>query len=42
MSRARDYAGGQGLAKAWGVFNGTGTIAIRDSHNFSSIADTAS
>ena len=32
----------QGLAKAWGVFNGTGTIAIRDSHNFSSIADTAS
>tara|TARA_R110000772_G_scaffold4224_1_gene14821 strand:+ start:891 stop:1298 length:408 start_codon:yes stop_codon:yes gene_type:complete len=31
----------QGLAKAWGLFNGTGTIAIRDSHNFSSITDTA-
>ena len=31
-----------GTAKAWGVFNGTGTIAIRDSYNFSSIADTAS
>ena len=31
----------QGLAKAWGLFNGTGTIAIRDSFNFSSIADTA-
>jgi len=30
-----------GTAKAWGLFNGTGTIAIRDSYNFSSITDTA-
>ena len=31
----------QGLAKAWGLFNGTGTIAIRDSFNVSGITDLA-
>ena len=38
-------ADGRGLsqftAKAWVNFNGTGTVAIRDSHNVSSIADNA-
>lgn len=29
----------QGRAKAWINFNGSGTIAIRDSYNVSSIAD---
>ena len=29
----------QGLAKAWINFNGTGTIATRDSHNVTSITD---
>lgn len=29
----------QGLAKAWIAFNGTGTIAIKDSNNFTSISD---
>jgi hypothetical protein len=29
----------QGLAKAWIAFNGTGTIAIKDSNNFASISD---
>ena len=29
----------QGLAKAWVNFNGTGTIAARDSFNLSSLAD---
>ena len=29
----------QGRAKAWVNFNGTGTIAIRDSFNVSSITD---
>ena len=29
----------QGLAKAWVNFNGTGTVAIRDSFNVSSITD---
>ena len=29
----------QGLAKAWIAFNGTGTIAIADSFNITSIAD---
>ena len=29
----------QGRAKAWVNFNGTGTIAIRNSHNVSSITD---
>tara|TARA_R110000823_G_scaffold3565_1_gene13487 strand:- start:80 stop:739 length:660 start_codon:yes stop_codon:yes gene_type:complete len=37
---------GRGLsqftAKAWVNFNGTGTVAIRDSHNVSSITDAAS
>ena len=28
-----------GTAKAWVNFNGTGTVAIRDSHNVSSITD---
>jgi hypothetical protein len=36
---------GRGLsqftAKAWVNFNGTGTVAIRDSHNVSSISDNA-
>jgi len=31
----------QGLAKAWARVNGTGTIALRDSFNISSIADNA-
>ena len=29
----------QGLAKAWVNFNGTGTLAIRDSFNVSSVTD---
>ena len=29
----------QGLAKAWVNFDGTGTVAIRDSYNVSSITD---
>ena len=37
------YADGRGhsqfTAKAWVSFNGTGTVAIRDSHNVSSITD---
>jgi len=28
-----------GSAKAWGLFNGTGTVAIRDSFNISGISD---
>jgi hypothetical protein len=32
----------QGLAKAWVNFNGTGTIAARDSLNLSSLTDNAS
>ena len=31
----------QGLAKAWVNFNGTGTIAARDSFNHSSLTDNA-
>src|SRR6056300_809923 len=31
----------QGLAKAWVNFNGTGTIAARDSHNVSSLTDNS-
>ena len=31
----------QGTAKAWVNFNGTGTIATRDSFNVSSLSDTA-
>jgi hypothetical protein len=31
----------QGLAKAWVNFNGTGTVAIRDSFSISSISDTS-
>ena len=31
----------EGLAKAWVNFNGTGTIAARDSNNLSSLADNA-
>jgi len=30
-----------GIAKAWVNFNGTGTVAIRSSHNVSSITDNA-
>jgi hypothetical protein len=30
-----------GLCKAWVNFNGTGTVAIRDSYNVSSITDNA-
>ena len=41
----RIYSDGRGVsqftAKAWVNFNGTGTVAIRDSHNVSSIADNA-
>ena len=29
----------QGLAKSWCVFNGTGTVAITDSHNSASLTD---
>ena len=29
----------QGLAKSWVNFNGSGTVAIRDSHNIGSITD---
>jgi hypothetical protein len=29
----------QGIAKTWVNFNGTGTVAIRDMHNVSSITD---
>ena len=29
----------QGLAKAWGQFQGTGTVAVTNSSNFSSITD---
>jgi len=29
----------QGLAKAWINFNGTGTVAVRDSYNISSLTD---
>ena len=32
---------GQSAAKAWVNFNGSGTVAIRDSQNVSSITDTA-
>ena len=32
----------QGRTKAWVNFNGTGTIAIRDSYNVSSLTDHAS
>ena len=31
----------QGTAKAWANFNGTGTIATRDSFNVASLTDTA-
>lgn len=31
----------QGRAKAWVNFNGTGTVAIRDSYNVSSITDNS-
>lgn len=34
--------GGSGIAKAWVLFNGTGTVAIRDSFNVSSITDNSS
>ena len=30
----------QGLAKCWVNFNGSGTVAIRDSYNVSSLADS--
>ena len=43
--RMRITADGRGLsqftAKAWVNFNGTGTVAIRDSHNVSSITDNS-
>jgi len=32
----------QGLAKAWSNFNGTGTIAVRDSNNVASLLDGGS
>ena len=31
----------QSASKAWGLFNGTGTIAVRDSFNVSGITDLA-
>ena len=31
----------RGIAKAWVNFNGTGTIAVRDSENVSSLTDNA-
>jgi hypothetical protein len=31
----------RGSAKAWGLFDGTGTIAVRDSFNVSGITDLA-
>ena len=31
----------QGVAKAWNNFNGTGTVAIRESFNVSSLTDNA-
>ena len=43
MTTALTILGDRGLsqftAKAWVNFNGTGTVAIRDSHNVSSITD---
>ena len=43
--RMRITSDGRGLsqftAKAWVRFNGTGTVAINDSHNVSSIVDNA-
>ena len=43
LERLRITSDGRGLsqftAKAWVNFNGTGTVAIRDSHNVSSITD---
>jgi len=44
-TRLEVLADGRGLsqftAKAWINFNGTSTVAIRDSHNVSSVTDTA-
>jgi len=40
MSRARDYAGGQGQAKAWSQVKQTDTWAMNDSFNISSGVDT--
>ena len=48
VDNARPSAGGtsysltSGVAKAWVNFNGTGTIAIRDSYNVGSITDNGS
>lgn len=36
-----DLVTAKGMARAWVNFNGTGTIAIRSSHNVSSLTDTA-
>jgi len=30
----------EGIAKAWGNLNGTGTISLRDSYNISSVTDS--
>ena len=39
MTRARETSENARLAKAWVNFNGTGTVAIRDDFNVSSITD---
>ena len=39
MSRARDYAGGQGQAKQWCHSSGVGTPALADSFNTASVTD---
>ena len=36
-----DLVNSKGIAKAWVNFNGTGTVAIRTSHNVSSITDNS-
>lgn len=46
VNNIQDALGGdlivaKGMARAWVNFNGTGTIAIRSSHNVSSLTDTA-
>ena len=41
MSRARDYAGGQGQVKSWADFTMASTPSADDSFNLSSITDSA-
>lgn len=42
MTRARETSENARLAKAWVNFNDTGTVAIRDDFNVSSITDLGS